>query len=160
GYPPGMGVGGVAGNGGDETTPLLKGVYFPTAPQETAAWSAREVMLLGKMTGALESQAQVIEIEPEDIEALGSRDLPPPPGALAVIACIEAADEEALAKGDFRVLIRAVSGPSGAPLLGRFCHADAELHRLVERHLRAEESHRPGAIFAEIAHMPEGRLGN
>src|SRR5262249_54121206 len=53
-----------------------------------------------------------------------------------------------------------VSGPSGARLLGRFGHADPELALYVERHLRAEEALRPDAVFAEVVHLPEGRLGN
>ena len=43
---------------------------------------------------------------------------------------------------------------------GRFCHADAELTRRVEEHLRAEEALRPDALFAEIVHLPQGRIGN
>src|SRR5262249_2895550 len=50
--------------------------------------------------------------------------------------------------------------PSGATLLGRFCHADPELQREVEAHVRAEEALRPDALFAEIVHLPEGRVGN
>src|SRR5262249_26553695 len=68
--------------------------------------------------------------------------------------------EEALAAGDFRVLLQGGSGPSGARLLGRFCHADLELHEHVEQHLRAEEALEPDAVFAEVVHLPEGRLGN
>src|SRR5947209_6916057 len=54
------------------------------------------------------------------------------------------------------------TGPSGAILLGRFCHADAAMTHLVQEHLRAEEQLRKdrNAVFAEIAHLPEGRIGN
>ena len=36
------------------------------------------------------------------------------------------------------MLLDGAAGPSGARLLGRFCHADPELHQWVEQHLRAE----------------------
>src|SRR6185295_11982695 len=62
--------------------------------------------------------------------------------------------------GRFEVLWRGAGGPSGARILGRFCHADAELSALTIEHLRAEEAHRPNAIFAEIVHLPQGRIGN
>src|SRR5262249_1805921 len=39
-------------------------------------------------------------------------------------------------------------------------HADPELRRHVERHIRDEEALQPDAVFAEIVHLPEGRLGN
>ena len=73
---------------------------------------------------------------------------------------IGAASPEALAAGDYRIYLGSFWGPSGAMMLGRFCHADPELYARVLEHLRAEEAHRPDAIFAEIVHLPEGRLGN
>jgi thiopeptide-type bacteriocin biosynthesis protein len=45
-------------------------------------------------------------------------------------------------------------------LLGRFCHADQTLLRFVRAHLRAEEARHPERLFAEIVHLPEGRIGN
>jgi thiopeptide-type bacteriocin biosynthesis protein len=76
------------------------------------------------------------------------------------MATIAAASQEALARGEFQVLVEGLGGPSGARLLGRFCHADRELHRLVEEHLRQEEALRPDAVFAEVVHLPQGRIGN
>lgn len=66
----------------------------------------------------------------------------------------------ALERGELRLLVQRLSGPSGALLLGRFCQGDPALTRAVEAHLRAEEALRPDAIFAEIVHLAEGRLGN
>src|SRR5581483_6944124 len=40
------------------------------------------------------------------------------------------------------------------------CHADDELHRLVRAHLAAEEAVHPEQVFAEVVHLPEGRIGN
>ncbi|HEU4533389.1 MAG TPA: lantibiotic dehydratase family protein, partial [Polyangiaceae bacterium] len=61
---------------------------------------------------------------------------------------------------DVRVFVRAVTGSSGASLLARFADADpgllARLRGLVER----EEAARPDVLFAEIAHLPPGRVGN
>jgi thiopeptide-type bacteriocin biosynthesis protein len=76
------------------------------------------------------------------------------------MGCLAARSEEALARGDFRVVLDHASGPSGAHLFGRFCHADPALARQLEKHLRTEAAHHPDAIFAEIVHQPEGRIGN
>jgi thiopeptide-type bacteriocin biosynthesis protein len=57
-------------------------------------------------------------------------------------------------------VLHSASGPSGARLLGRFCHADDELRRLVRAHLAAEEAVHQDRVFAEIVHLPEGRVGN
>jgi len=57
--------------------------------------------------------------------------------------------------------LQSIIGPSGVNLAARFCHADAQLAACVQEHLRAEEKLRgDGAVFAEIAHLPEGRVGN
>ncbi len=47
----------------------------------------------------------------------------PLPDTLHVMATIAAASPEALARGEFRLLFDNGGGPSGARLLGRFCHA-------------------------------------
>ncbi len=80
--------------------------------------------------------------------------------AFALRASVAAASDEALGRGDFRVFWTGTDGPSGARLLGRFCQADPVLRRHVEEHLRAEEALDPEAVFAEIVHLPEGRMGN
>ena len=74
----------------------------------------------------------------------------PLPDALAVFATML----------DDGIEIHGVTGPSGAELLGRFCHGDPRLHEAVRAHLRAEEAHAPGVVFAELVHLPEGRIGN
>ncbi|RZQ53802.1 lantibiotic dehydratase [Pseudoalteromonas phenolica] len=52
------------------------------------------------------------------------------------------------------------AGPSSANLLGRFCHLDEGLKDAVVDELKKEQAHSSHVIFAEIAHMPEGRPGN
>ena len=52
------------------------------------------------------------------------------------------------------------SGPSGANLLGRFCHLDDQLQQQVSDYLAAEEAMSPDVVFAEVVHMPDGRPGN
>lgn len=51
-------------------------------------------------------------------------------------------------------------GPSAASLLGRFGHLNNDLTNQLKEHLSREELHSPDVVFAEIAHMPEGRVGN
>src|SRR5712691_5115084 len=73
---------------------------------------------------------------------------------------IAASSETTLEKGEFLVEMDGVMGPSGAIMFGRFCHADSTLQCFVEEELRAEEALYPDAVFAEIVHLPQGRLGN
>ena len=150
-----------------ESSPLLQGLVFPSEDEEVTVWGKRQTFLLRKLSEALQRGAQEITLDARDLEIAAQIDgfkdtgeQPPLPQAFAVTATVAAASEAALARGDFRIHLSSASGPSGAFLLGRFCHMDETLRRYVEEHLRAEEALQPDAIFAEIVHLPEGHIGN
>jgi lantibiotic biosynthesis protein len=144
-----------------EASPLLRELEFsPADDDETEQFGARYTFLLRKLQEAALRGEDEIALTARDIERLKNKDLLPLPDAFACMATLIAESEEALKQGDFRVYFMGGSGPSGARLLGRFCHADKELHRQVDNLLRSEEAFEPNAIFAEIVHLPEGRIGN
>ncbi len=149
--------------GGASTSPLLAGL--PIVPRgavgvPTTPWGPRERLMLDKLLRSREDGATAIEIEDQDLDDFPDTELPPLPAAFHVMATLAAPTEEALANGSFRLLFRQASGPSGAKLLGRFCHGDPCLRLRVEEHLAAEEAQDPEAIYAEVVHLPQGRLGN
>jgi thiopeptide-type bacteriocin biosynthesis protein len=146
---------------GAEGAPLLAGLQFPGGPRlERAAWSGRETHLLRRLAGAIAAGAGEIVLDDADARALAAPS-PPPPGPDAMAAMIRlAGTPEAVARGEYQLLLEGASGPSGARLLGRFCHASPEIDAMVRAHLRAEEALRPDAVFAEIVHLNEGRIGN
>lgn len=145
---------------GAEGSPLLAGLDFTAAAQRKVTWEKREAHLLRMVEDARGRGARELELRPEDVEALSSADAPPLPDAFSLRASVAAASREALDAGAFRVELDGAGGPSGARILGRFCHADAALRERVEAHLRAEEALQPDAVFAEVVHLPEGRIGN
>jgi thiopeptide-type bacteriocin biosynthesis protein len=155
----GIGFAASAEPGGE---PLLQKLDLPAPADEPAAWYPRHATLLQLLSDALADNRQELVLQAADVEALATSELEatPLPQALDVVARVAAQSAGAVDRGEFRIWIRSASGPSGARLLGRFCHADPELHRYVEDHLRAEEALRPDAVFAEIVHLPEGRIGN
>jgi thiopeptide-type bacteriocin biosynthesis protein len=148
---------------GAEASPLLRGIALtPPGDDPTVPWGRRQSALLTRLGEALAGGRREIELTAADVDAMAPRETPldPFPDAFQVLATVAAASPEALAAGDFLVLFNGAGGPSGARLLGRFCHADPELTDWVGKHLAAEEALRPGAIFAEIVHLPQGRIGN
>jgi thiopeptide-type bacteriocin biosynthesis protein len=157
-----------SGDFGAEASPLLRGIAIGGAAADSnVPWGRTQAVLLSKLNRALVEGARQIEITPEDLDRMAPADAPgqqsrkaPFPDAFHVMVTLAAASQEALDRGEFQVLFENAGGPSGARLLGRFCHADAELCRHTEEHLRAEEAHRPDAVFAEIVHLPQGRIGN
>lgn len=145
-----------------EASPLLEGLAFPGGESEgTAQWSAREVFLLGKLHGMhMEEETPVLSLSEADLDRMKGGKVLPLPGSFSVMGELISSSPEALANGDFSVLFHGASGPSGANLLGRFCHGDPELTALVKAHLETEEAQEPDSVFAEIVHLPEGRIGN
>src|SRR5215475_1912019 len=128
--------------------------------ERVSSQSWREAFLLGKIQEAARRRQIAIEMDARDVAELEMSGPPPLPDAFAVHATVAATSQEELARGRFRIHLQGCAGPSGANLLGRFCHGDPALQAQVEQHLRAEEALRPNAVFAEIVHLPQGRLGN
>ncbi|MGB9179218.1 MAG: lantibiotic dehydratase [Pyrinomonadaceae bacterium] len=150
---------GIGFGAGLESSSLITDMEFHSTG-ETRAFDDRQEFLLQKLYHALEHGDEEIVLEQADIEKLEDKNPLPLPDSFAAIAKIASASQDALADGHFRVLLEGISGPSGATLFGRFCHADRKLRNHVLRHVRAEQALKPDAVFAEIVHVPEGRAGH
>lgn len=148
------------GTNGEESAPLLRGLPFLSREQSNASWGSRESLLLRKLYDAQETGASEITLTSEDVAQLENPSPRPLPPGFAVMAKVAAASAEQIDRGAFRLALDLAAGPSGARLLGRFVHGDETMLNYVQEHLRAEEAQEPDAIFAEIAHLPQGRLGN
>ncbi len=143
-----------------DESPLLAGLGIGRRSRdETIQWGVREAVLSGKLGEALAQQAQEVRIADEDLRQI-QIEAPPLPDSFAAFGTVAAASADAIDRGDFQVLLRSVIGPSGVTFLGRFCYGDEQLERWVREHIADEESMKPEAIFAEIVHVPRGRLGN
>ncbi|HEX8823197.1 MAG TPA: lantibiotic dehydratase, partial [Archangium sp.] len=144
-----------------EVAPLLAGMALGGAADGGggASFGEREALLLRKLEETLRTGSQVLELDDALVERLENKERQPLPDSFAVLASVAAESEAAIDQGRFQVKLPAVVA-SGANLLGRFCHGDSQLHRKVEELLRAEESLQRGAVFAEIVHLPQGRVGN
>jgi lantibiotic biosynthesis protein len=148
-----------------EASPLLEGIAFGGGgggggadPQ--VAFGARQALLVRKLDELARSGGTEIVLTEDDIKKIERPQPVPFPDAFAVMAQVSAESREALARGEFLVHIEGAPGPSGATLLGRFCHGDPRLAAEVLEHVRAEQEFDADAIYAEIVHLPEGRVGN
>lgn len=155
-----LGVGFGADPVDDASSPLLAGLDFPPPAPLAAHSTTRDEILLSKVLDAARAGVTEMGLNDGDLATLAVSERPPLPDALEVVATLIARSASDVDRGDFRVLVHGAAGPPGARLLGRFCHADEALHAAVVEHLRQEEAARPAAVFAEISHLPEGRLGN
>ncbi len=146
------GIGFEAAEGpGSEGSPLLAGLAFPGRAGENRA-NVRPIdrVMQRRLHEALAAGAPEIELTDKDLDPI-QQDRPARfPDAFAGIVRV----------GRSTVLFQGTSGPSGAQLLGRFCHASPEIHAITRAHHAAEEALRPDVLFAEITHLNEGRIGN
>jgi len=156
---PELGVG--LGDGAhDDPTSVLAGQPFTAATPPAGEWFTRDAALLDMLGTTLSAGRRELQLDERCCRALevpSRRRLPP---SFCAVAMIHAASAAALDQGDLQVEFLGFHGPSGANAFGRFCHGDRELAARVEGHLRAEEAERPDAIFAELVHLPVGRIGN
>lgn len=134
-----------------EGAPLLAGLVPGARAGRGAPWTNADGYLLKLLTRALADGAEEVRLTKADLDALASGDPPPLPDAMSISA--------ELADGD-RLVVEHAGGPSGARVLGRFCHLDPAMEKLVRAHVEAEEAVRPDLVFAEVVHLPEGRVGN
>lgn len=145
---------------GAEGAPLLAGLPFAGgSPDLRAPWSRVEQHMLWRLATALASGADEIVLDDTDLEAMKLATPAALPDAFSVMLRIAATPDE-LARGEHRLTLEGTNGPSGAKILGRFCHAAPEIDAMVRAHHAAEEALRPDVVFAEIVHLNEGRIGN
>lgn len=139
-----------------DASPLVAGLPWPV-PAVDESWGPRAAYLLRRVDETLARGEIELRLTRNDMERLRASEQTPAPDALAALVSVAI---DPARPSEFTVRMLGVSGPSGARLLGRFCHADQALAEAVRGHLGREEALRPHALFAEIVHLPEGRTGN
>jgi len=136
---------------------LLEDLPFqPSAPPQPLAHRDRFLLAqLPRWQGTL-----VWDLTEADVAALANPEPQPFPASFAALASLVAASPAALDRGEFQFWMEHHSGPTAARWLGRFASGDPDLEDALRRHLRNEEALRPDVLFAEVVHVPEGRMGN
>lgn len=146
----------------DKEMPLMQvldteygiGYAHPTNNQSDVSFNNVETLLLKKLVKSLQNQSQEIEIKEEELSDF-SENWHQIPDTLAVMIQLLEKDDK------LSFSLSGGGGSSAANLLGRFCHADKSIGKVVqnivqkEDELKAEE-----VIYAEINHITEARTGN
>ena len=127
---------------------------------EGLRWDSGHNVLLRLLTESQRAGAHEIRPTSQDLASLSPETELRLPDAFVVAGSVFAASPADLQAGKVRVYVSHLQGPSGAQLLGRFCHLDDGLRQCTENHLRSEEVLRPDAVFAEICYLPNSRVGN
>ncbi len=154
---PEMGIGYPAGiTSGDDHLPLLNNFPLPQNQRSTSVSnnSLYRSILLKKTISVLSKGEKEILFSDSDIKDFPKsnwEDLP------AVTSCMI----ELIRANPGDILLKLNSfGGGGANLLARFSHTDDKISHFVQEITQKEQELMPDVILAEIAHLPESRIGN
>ncbi|MCW3466965.1 lantibiotic dehydratase [Chitinophaga nivalis] len=134
-------------------TPLVDDIHIAAdLPPFKPEWTNVRQFQAAKLNTAFKTGNDEIVITEEELKSLGNQQ-PMPASFCAMGSFINQPDS-----CDFQLAV--AYGPTGANILGRFCSGDAELTNKVKEMLAYEEQQEKDAIFAEIVHLPQSRVGN
>ncbi len=139
-------------NKGNNISSLVDDVYIAGKEGiQKLGWGKAEQFLHKKLGNTSPADRFTISITDEEISGLPVNwdDLP---ASMSVLFRI--------VRDDAMAYIESVGGSSGANLLGRFAHADEKICEMVRDVTALEQENEPDAVYAEIIHLPESRIGN
>lgn len=139
------------------STPLLKGVGLRqtvNSGDEMVSMTPFERLIMESLSSLAEPFQKEINFSRKDVKScmINQQVMP---DSMAIMFQLFNKNQDAK-----EILFRGSYGPSAANFLGRFCHLDKELAEKTIDLLKLEEACNPNAIYAEIVHLPQGRLGN
>lgn len=115
-------------------------------------WDSLQVALHQLITKSIKEQKNQIEISEEDFKGIDftSKDLP---FSASVMFSV-------LSTATHKIAVNGWGGSSAVNLLGRFAHGSKDILNLVNAITEHEQQQCGESILAEIAHLPESRVGN
>jgi hypothetical protein len=135
---------------------FFNGLIFPKKidPNKTVNLNRFETILFKKITEASVNNEKEILINDDDLIGLSANwdDLN---NTLSTKFQIIENDENKLL-----LIMDGFFGPNAAKLLARFCHTDEKIENLCKDICTKEQVLSPDVIIAEIAHLPDSRIGN
>ena len=150
------GIGYNQGTGSGDINPLIDDLSMPrkNSNTTTVAWTNIQSVLLRKYIEAFAAKRQTIELTDDDF---GFRNVQWDDLPLTISVMFKLLKDD---ESGHEILLKSVGGSSAVNLLGRFCHADQQIEEHVLAITAKEAELNPDVVFAEIAHLPESRIGN
>ncbi len=136
---------------GRNLSPLLENIAMPSTNDRDSydiKWNRTEQWLFQLLINNKNKNEIILE---EGSLAEFSGDRPVFPASMSLLFSLVEED---------KLVFRGASGSSAANLLGRFAHADNNIHELVLKIASHEQSINQSVYFTEIIHLPEDRVGN
>ncbi|AMP98876.1 hypothetical protein AY601_1970 [Pedobacter cryoconitis] len=132
-------------------SPILEGLYLSETDEiQLHAWGKWEQTLQKKWLKAYKFDQRHIEISEEDMEDIIPAN-PVFPFSVQLMFEVTSSGQ---------IYVKHAGGTSPVNMIARFAQSDPELTKLASELTIAEQNNAPGVLFAEIVHLPEGRVGN
>lgn len=145
------------GDRGAPDQPLLGAMRLGSPPHPGHRLTKLDIELLKAVQTTVMRQRTSLDVQ--SIAQSISSATSSPPATAAVIGVLHASSEEDADRGDYQFEVRNFSGASAMSLFGRFTSGSTDLaHKVRDFSLSAEPD--GDTIYAEIAHLPYGRVGN
>lgn len=131
-------------------TPLIDNLIIPSKEQTPdLTWGKIEQFLHKKLSS---KNNNCIEITDEDLKEFGV-DWKAMPETMSVLFKL-------IDSNTNQIQVDAVGGATAAGLLGRFAHTDQRINSMLYTIAEREQQNNTAAVYAEIIHLPENRVGN
>lgn len=156
----GVGYSGLSNNnlGGSDWIDEI--VYSPINNSNQIEFDAIQKYSLNKYHEYIKESKEFIEIKTDEMSNFRYKDLSDYyPSSMYLMGALLKKNKR-LDGENFLFDFQAIGGPSGGNLLGRFTFGDEDLERFTKQIIKNEEEENPDVIYAEIAHLPEERIGN
>ncbi|MCA9728281.1 MAG: lantibiotic dehydratase, partial [Candidatus Eisenbacteria bacterium] len=146
---------------GADASPLIAGLPFPPPEEEERlSWGSRARFLSYRVSEAIATGSEELVLDPAELAPFHDPTGPALAESFHIHATLLHGENDEQASATPVAVLESAGGPSGARLLGRFCHGDADLLAAVRSHVQEEEALHPEVRYFEVVHLPEGRTGN
>lgn len=153
---PDLGLGYPVKSNTEYYSPLLNNFKLPikTTSQITYKSNSFFSILLKKTIECMSEKKMEISFTDEDVAGLKENWNDVPLTFCSTFQIIKTEKENTL------IYLKSLGGNCGANMLARFAHADNMILELTKEIVSKEQQLKPNSLFAEIAHLPEHRVGN
>lgn len=152
---PEIGIGYPIENGNKDLSKLFDNFYLPKilTPLQNINYGIIQSVLLKKMSEQNNLLSE-IEIKDEDFKDIIESQINLP-DTFSVLFEIISDDESG-----FLIRLKSIGNNSAANLLARFAYTDKKIEDFVNEIAQKEQTLKSDVILAEIAHLPDSRIGN
>jgi hypothetical protein len=153
---PELGIGYPVNSNAGDVSPLLANFPLPGQAGQGMNFQSNAFLsvLFKKTMNALTHNKKEIVFNDDDVKNFNAYWTDLPPTIFSMFEIIKSGQDGTL------IRLNVFSGSCGANLLARFSHTNTKIAQFVNEITKKEQELMPDVLLAEIAHLPDSRVGN